>query len=168
MIKQHFVYMWYDKSRKMFYIGKHSGRLNDNYISSSKWLNGEVRYRPTEFKRRIIKICKSENESQKLEGYLLSLINESEWLTKYYNNKQGRPKGIPAANKGMSMSDEQKIKISKSRKGQPCNNRVNPHASESGKKGAIKLSQMATGRRRVIRNGQPTWAYPTDTDYPTS
>ena len=42
----------------------------------------------------------------------------------------------------------------------------NPLSAENARKGAKKLSQTITGRRRVIRDGQKRWAYPTDQDYP--
>ena len=60
----HFVYMWFDKSRKMFYVGMHSGDIDDGYISSSSWLSAEVRYRPHDFKRRIIKTHTTKTEAK--------------------------------------------------------------------------------------------------------
>lgn len=169
MTKQHFVYIWYDKSRKMFYIGKHSGNITDGYISSNRWFNGEFRYRPNDFKRRIIKLCESENEAQQIEGKLLSLISASEWGRKYYNTKQGKPKGIAPWNKGKTncYSKETRQKISDARKGKPTTKgRPNPISAENGRKGAKKLSHIATGRKRIVRDQKTTWAYPSDPDYP--
>jgi len=43
---------------------------------------------------------------------------------------------------------------------------ANPKAATNGKLSASKQSKTVTGRRRVIRNGESRWAYPTDADYP--
>ena len=170
MSKQHFVYMWYDKSRKMFYVGKHSGKITDKYTSSNRWLNGEIKYRPSDFKRKILKLCESENAAEKLEGRLLSMISSDEWGKKYYNAKQGKPKGVAPWNKGKKgiYSDETLQKMSEARLGKPTTKGMaNPTAADSGRKGAKKQSQTVTGRKRVIRDGLPRWAYPSDPDYPT-
>ena len=97
---QHFVYLWYDTTRKMYYIGQHSGKLNDLYTSSSRWLSGEIRYRPKEFKRRIIKMFSTKHEAQVYEGYLLTLIKPDKFGLKYYNLKHGAPKGTLPWNTG--------------------------------------------------------------------
>lgn len=43
-----FIYIWHDRLRNMFYIGSHKGSPDDGYISSSRWLNGEINYRPAD------------------------------------------------------------------------------------------------------------------------
>jgi hypothetical protein len=52
--KYGFVYIWYDKTRKMFYIGCHWGDINDKYICSSNRMRDAFRRRPLDFKRRIL------------------------------------------------------------------------------------------------------------------
>ena len=170
MDKQHFIYIWLDKTRKMYYIGKHFGYLNDGYRCSSKWLNGEIRYRPDDFKRRIIKFCESEEEATYIERHLLSLIKEHEWGVKYYNLKPGAPKGTVPWSKGKKgfCSDETRRKISEANKGNTkTKGKSNPTAAASGKKGAAKQSSTKKGTKRVIRDGRPRFAYPSDPDYPS-
>ena len=158
----HFVYLWFDKRRKMFYVGQHSGSYDDGYASSSRWLAGEIKYRPQDFKRRIIKSFSTKNEAQKYEGYLLTLITETEWGVKYYNTKQGKPKGIAPWNAGKKQSPEHNRKISEARKGKPTTKgRPNPLAAENGRKGALKLSATVTGRKLSTReDGTRYWVYP--------
>ena len=161
----HFVYMWFDKSRKMFYVGQHSGSYDDQYTSSSGWLHGEIKYRPQDFKRRIIKTFSTKNEAQKYEGYLLSLISESEWRIKYYNSKQGKPKGIKPWNAGKTniYSEETLNRMSKAKKGKPSHNKgkPNPLAANNARKGASKLSKKVTGRKLATReDGTRYWIYP--------
>ena len=165
----HFVYIWMDKVRKMFYVGSHSGSIDDGYVSSSRWLNYEIRYRPTDFKRRIIKIFATRSEAQQYEMFLLSLVTYSQFGVKYYNLKTGKPRGSVAWNKGKTgmytddrlSSQSQKMMGNKSNTGKP-----QPHAADNGRRGAAKLAAKAKGRRRVTRDGKVTWAYPTDSDYP--
>ena len=148
----------------MFYIGSHSGSVSDNYLSSSRWLSGEIRYRPTEFKRKILKICDSRNESLSLEYSLISKIKEYEYGVRYYNQKQGKPKGIDPWNKGKTgiYSNQTLEKMSNSRKGKPTTSgMLMPKSADNGKKGSTKLSNTVTGRKRkYLPDGSWTWEYP--------
>lgn len=166
----HFVYIWFDRTRKMFYVGQHTGSIDDGYITSSRWFNGEYNYRPNDFRRKVLKVFKTKHESQVFEAYLLSSIKEHEYGKKYYNYKSGKPKGIEPWNKGRVgiFSDEHRRKLSESKKGNahtkgmkfpnqksPNNNMNNPLAKE-------KLRQKATGRKRnYLPDGSWTWYYPT-------
>ena len=88
-----FIYLWHDRARNMFYIGSHVGAPDDGYLSSSRWMNGEINYRPNDFKRRIIKfIHKDELKSE--EYRYIGMIEEEEYGVKYYNLKQGAKKDI--------------------------------------------------------------------------
>jgi hypothetical protein len=49
-----FVYIWYDRKHKRFYIGSHWGREDDGYICSSSWMKKAYAKRPEDFKRRIL------------------------------------------------------------------------------------------------------------------
>lgn len=116
---QYFLYIWHDKCRKMFYVGMHEGHINDNYVSSSRWFNGEYQYRTKDFKRKIIKIFNDRKSARKEEARFLRMIKESEFGKKYYNLKNGRPAGTPASNKGKPMSLEQRKKLSLAKLGKP-------------------------------------------------
>ena len=97
---QYFLYVWYDKNRKMFYVGMHEGNTTDGYVSSSRWFNGEHQYRPKDFKRKILKTFNDRNSARKEEARFLRMIKESEFGKKYYNLKNGRPSGGEPWNKG--------------------------------------------------------------------
>jgi hypothetical protein len=86
MEKYGFVYIWYDKKRKMFYIGCHWGTETDGYICSSNRMRDAYRRRPQDFKRRIIKqIYSNRKELLNEEHKLLSMIKDEELGKKYYN-----------------------------------------------------------------------------------
>lgn len=83
MEKYGFVYIWYDKKRKMYYIGSHWGTEDDGYICSSNRMRKAYRRRPQDFKRRLLERI---DERSKL------MIIENKWLQKaekkkdrYYN-----------------------------------------------------------------------------------
>ncbi len=121
---QYFLYIWFDKSRKMFYIGMHEGSTNDNYISSSRWFNGEYQYRPKDFKRKIIKSFNDRKTARKEEARFLRMIKESDFGKKYYNLKNGKPAGTAPWNKGKKniYSQETLQKMSAAKVGKPSNN----------------------------------------------
>ena len=89
--KYGFIYIWYDKKYKRFYIGAHWGTETDGYICSSKWMKQAYQNRPLDFKRRIIeKKIENREELFSRELYWLSLIKEDEIKPlnsnpKYYN-----------------------------------------------------------------------------------
>ncbi len=163
----HFVYMWFDMNRKMFYVGKHSGSVDDGYTTSSKWLAGEIAYRPHDFKRRIIKTFETENEAQLYEGKLLACIKPHEWGRKYYNSKQGKPRGVAPWNKGKVgvISDETRAKLSAAKKGNPSN-RGKKFDHLTGENNVMnrpeqkkRMSDLAKGRKRQYKpDGTWTWA----------
>jgi hypothetical protein len=85
-----FIYLWYDRVRKMFYVGSHKGSENDNYICSSKHMIKEYRKRPHDFKRKILERCNTETLLER-EQHWLSLIKTKElyyYESKYYNVKR--------------------------------------------------------------------------------
>jgi hypothetical protein len=163
-IMQGFVYIWRDTLRNMYYVGSHTGTPDDGYISSSHWLTAEVRYRPKDFRRKIIKFV--DLPDLKIEEYkFINLIKDHEFGVRYYNLKQGKPKGLAPWNKGTKgqYSEEYRKKLSDKRKQGSSWNKglTNPLAADNARKGAEKLSVKAKGRTRLYReDGTWTWQYP--------
>jgi hypothetical protein len=140
MEKEGFIYIWFDKKRKMYYIGSHYGTINDGYICSSNRMRDAYRRRPKDFKRRIIKRNIDRTVLLTEEHNWLLLIRDDELGKKYYNlrkhkwghwstdiNKRisvgekisaspNRNKNISDANKGRIVSDETKQKIREANK----------------------------------------------------
>ena len=82
MEKYGFVYIWFDKYRKMYYIGSHWGTENDGYICSSNRMRDAYRRRPEDFKRRILET--------NFENRKLLLEVEHRWLQKISDNDLGK------------------------------------------------------------------------------
>lgn len=84
--KYGFVYLWYDRKHKRFYIGCRWGREDDGYICSSNWMKQGYRHRPEDFKRRILSRVYTDKKSLLKEEYKwLSKIKDDELGQRYYN-----------------------------------------------------------------------------------
>jgi len=88
MEKYGFIYVWYDKKRKMFYVGSHWGTEDDGYICSSNRMRDAYRRRPDDFKRRVIQKNIGRNDLLDEEHKWLKLIPENELGKRYYNLRQ--------------------------------------------------------------------------------
>ena len=164
---QYFLYVWFDKNRKMFYVGMHEGNTSDGYISSSRWFNGEYQYRPNDFNRKIIKTFNDRKSARKEEARFLRMIKESEFGKKYYNLKNGRPSGSEPWNKGKkniySQETLQKMSAAKIGKPSPTKGMPNPKAADNARKGAKRLSLKVTGRKmHTDSTGKRYWVNKSD------
>lgn len=134
MEKYGFVYIWYDRKHKRFYIGSHWGTEDDGYICSSKWMKQAYRIRPNDFKRRILKrVYSSKKDLLEIEYDFISRIKPHEIKTRYYNLNTGMIMHWSASNNAKSIakksgdarrgkslgpcSEEKKQKISEAKKG---------------------------------------------------
>ncbi|NDB62067.1 hypothetical protein EB001_27055 [bacterium] len=137
MEKYGFVYIWFDRKHKRFYIGCRWGKENDGYICSSPWMKQGFKHRPGDFKRRILKRVYTDKKDLLEEEYKwLSKIKKDELGKRYYNlhnhhfghwtTDDNRKKSIGQKiseshkndpnwgkwNKGKSLSEECKEKLS--------------------------------------------------------
>lgn len=81
-----FVYIWYDRKHKRYYVGSHWGPDDDGYICSSSWMNKAYKQRPHDFKRRIIaRIYTSKKDLLIEENRWLQMIKPEEMKIRYYN-----------------------------------------------------------------------------------
>lgn len=70
--KYGFIYLWFDRKHKRYYVGCRWGNINDGYVCSSNWMKQAYGHRPNDFKRRILK----SNIPTRHETY----IEEQRWL----------------------------------------------------------------------------------------
>lgn len=110
-----FIYIWYNKIKKMFYVGKHIGSLTDGYVCSSKLMMKDYIKNPTHFKRRILEYINDPTGSIVIEreSRWLSLIKDNELGKKYYNLKNknfANTKGCKKSyiwNKGLNKQEQE-------------------------------------------------------------
>ena len=89
MEKYGFVYIWFDRKHKRFYIGSHWGTEDDKYICSSNWMRRSYERRRLDFKRRILaRIYTNRIDLYSEEQKWLSMIKDEEIKIRYYNLKK--------------------------------------------------------------------------------
>jgi hypothetical protein len=127
-MKTGFVYIWYDRKHKRYYIGSHWGYEDDGYICSSNWMRDVYRRRPQDFKRRIIKrnISNKKDLLVEEERYL-QLTKPHKRKDRYYNksfrthyvwpledshHSEETKRKIGQANKGKVRTEEFKNRLS--------------------------------------------------------
>ena len=83
--KYGFIYMWFDRSKRMFYIGKHWGTEYDGYTGSGVHFTSEFKKRRRDFKRRVLSRHFSIDDMDAEEQRLLRKITDMRKWRKYYN-----------------------------------------------------------------------------------
>lgn len=112
MEKYGFIYLWYDRKHRRYYVGCHWGHINDSYICSSNWMRDAYRRRPTDFKRKILKSnIFSLKEMFDEEAKFLSRIKTEE-LGKRYYNLHNVNKNHWSTNESSKLTVGQKISVS--------------------------------------------------------
>lgn len=87
MIKKYgFVYLWFDRKHKRYYIGCRWGYEDDGYVCSSPWMKQGYKHRPNDFKRRILsRVYTNKKDLLEAEYSWLSKIKKEELGKRYYN-----------------------------------------------------------------------------------
>lgn len=131
MEKTGFIYIWYDRKNKKYYIGSHLGTEDDGYICSSRWMRQSYKRRPKDFKRRILQHNLPKQILKEEEYKWLKMIKKEELGKRYYNltvalNGNGWIKGSPR-------SEETKKKVSEGLKRAWKENRITVNDSHFAK-----------------------------------
>jgi hypothetical protein len=86
MEKYGFVYIWFDRKHKRYYVGSHWGTIEDGYVCSSSWMKKAYKIRPQDFKRRILSyVYTNRTDLYESETRFLSMMKEEEIRVRYYN-----------------------------------------------------------------------------------
>jgi hypothetical protein len=85
MEKYGFVYIWFDRKHKRFYIGSHWGTEDDGYICGSAWMHRSKKNRPHDFRRKIIERNIERKNLIWTERCWLWFITPEELGKRYYN-----------------------------------------------------------------------------------
>jgi len=145
MVKYGFVYIWYDRKHKRYYIGCHWGTENDRYICSSPWMNQGFKHRPQDFKRRILTKVFNKKGLLEEEYKWLKLIKKEE-LGKRYYNLSNHHHGHWSIDENTRLTVGQKISASPDRA-------KNISKANKGKKGPFKgMKRSAESIQKMIDN----------------
>ena len=143
MEKYGFIYLWFDKKHKRFYIGRHWGTENDGYICSSSNMRNNHNNRSHDFKRRIISRIYTSNEDLIIEEQRwLDMIKPEELNEKYYNKTKS---STTPSTKGYKHSVETIEKIKKGNRGKTISEETKQLLREANRK------QFENKEQREIR-----------------
>lgn len=128
-----FIYLWFDREYKRYYLGRHWGTEDDGYICSSNSMRDAFRRRPKDFKRRIISRIFDKEHLVIEEQRWLDMIKKEECGKRYYNKtlKSHMPSMI-----GRQHTEETKQKMRLAALGKPksLEHRENIRSANLGKK----------------------------------
>jgi len=159
--KYGFIYVWFDKKYKRYYVGSHWGNENDGYVCSSRIMRQSYNRRSDDFKRRIVKRIYTNRKDLLIEEERwLSMIDpnkttprnttaESRTNVRYYNIKLG------TQNQWWSDIDSSKTvgeKISAAKKGKsiPCTPEKAAAISEAKKKKFAERGGMSDEHKAAL------------------
>jgi len=137
-----FVYIWFDKKRKRYYVGSHWGFEDDGYICSSNWMLINYKKHPEYFKRRILtKVYTNRKDLYLAEEFWLGLIKKEELGKRYYNFKNKLERTW--------YRDEKEIKSISEKISQTVTELYNdPEFKEKYMKGREEVSKKLKGKKR--------------------
>lgn len=161
--KYGFVYIWFDKKYKRYYVGSHWGTEDDGYVCSSNWMRNSFRRRPEDFKRRILsRIYKDRTSLLNEEQRWLSMIKDNELNTGNSTQRQ-RDENVRYYNVSKvvvhqwhSKEHSRKTigqKISASKKGKstgPCSSEKAAKISEVKKKNFAERGGMSEQHKKAL------------------
>ena len=140
----HLIYMIVNKINNKIYIGKHTTKNPyDDYMGSGKTLKAAIKkYGLENFEKTILYCFDSENEAYLKESEIVTVEfvkrEDTYNLTvggEGFSTGENHPNyGKPAYNRGIPMSNEQKKKVSNSKKGHTPPNKGIPMSNEQKKK----------------------------------
>lgn len=157
MEKYGFVYIWFDRKHKRYYIGCRWGTENDGYICSSTWMKQAYKHRPEDFSRKILSRVYSNRNDLLAEEYVwLSKIKDDELGSKYYNlhnhhfgHWSNDEKTRLTVGQKISASPNRRENISKGNKGKVV-------SEETRRKLSISVSKTMTEEHRKLLSDRVT------------
>ena len=154
--KYGFVYVWYNRWKKKFYVGCHWGREDDGYVCSSKLMREAYKRNPEYFKRRIVqRVYTNRLDLLTEEHKWLALISDDELGNRYYNlSKKHFGHWSTSEEKCLSVAEKRSQKL----KGRPLSEETKRKMSEvrKGKKKSpehvLKMSLSQKGKARPLHS----------------
>lgn len=137
-----FVYIWYDRKHKRYYVGSHWGPEDDGYICSSFWMKRSKKNRPEDFKRRVL--------TRNIQSRELMLLEEQRWIDMM---KDDELKGVRYYNLrkkvGHWHGDEEKAKTIRERISIATKAAMNtPEGKKANHEGMLRRNKAWTEERR--------------------
>lgn len=146
--KYGFIYLWYDRKHKRFYLGRHWGTETDGYICSSNKMRDAYSRRPNDFKRRIVSRIYSAKEDLVIEEQRwLDMISSKELNEKYYNKTKS---ATTPSTKGYNHTEETREKIRKGNIGKKHTEETKEKLREANRKQFEDQEQREMRRQKSL------------------
>lgn len=149
-MKYGFVYIWYDRKYKRYYVGCRWGSEDDGYVCSSSWMKASYKKRPEDFKRRVIaRVYTNRADLHEEEYRWLSMMKQEELHGPRYYNICNHHFNHWSTDSKKQLSVKKKVSITKRKH----------FASEEGQitKKRMSESAKALGIKPPSRKGKPAW-----------
>jgi len=148
-----FIYLWFNRVEKRYYLGSHYGTIDDGYIGSGIYFRRSYDLFPENFKRRILEYTNGNKQQLlKLESKWLSLIKDSEIANKYYNLNKLAGGGSPKGRKLRPLTEEHKQKLRKPKSKETIEKMRKPKTLEHKKKISTALKIKCENEDRSGQN----------------
>ena len=154
MEKYGFIYVWFDKKYKRYYVGRHWGHINDGYICSSRMMRQSYKRRTQDFKRRIVSyVYTNKNDLVVEEQRWLDMIKKEELNSRYYNKTKlsSTPSTL-----GYNHSEETKKKIRESNRGV----KRSDSTREANRQASLKQFSNEEQRQKIAEASKKMWEDP--------
>ncbi len=154
MKKYGFIYIWFDKKYKRYYVGRHWGTIDDGYVCSSRMMRQSYNRRKEDFKRRIVSRVYTSNHDLVLEEQRwLDMIKPEEIGLRYYNKTL---RSDTPSHRFCQHSEETKKKISKSRIGQKPSeyNKIKRLEACLGRKQSVEEKEKRASKLRGLKRSE--------------
>lgn len=152
--KYGFIYLWFDRKHKKYYVGRHWGAIDDGYICSSPNMRNNLKYRPSDFKRRIVSyVYTSKNDLVLEEQRWLDKIKKEELGVRYYNKTKS---ATTPSTLGFRHSEESKRKSSISNTGK----KRSESTKEANRQASIKQFSDPEQRKKTSETVKKLWQDP--------
>lgn len=154
MEKYGFIYLWYDKKHKKYYIGRHWGHVNDGYVCSSNNMRNNFKNRPSDFRRRIISFVYTNLDDLVAEEQRwLNMIKKEEAGVKYYNVSLS---ATTPSTRGYKHSEQTKEKI----KIGNLNKKISDETRQKNREASIKQFSDPEQRKKISEKSRELWKDP--------
>lgn len=153
-MKYGFIYIWYDRKHRKYYIGRHWGDEHDGYICSSTNMRNNYKNRSADFKRRVVsRVYTNNNDLVAEEQRWLDMASSKGLFNRYYNRSF---KAHTPSMRGRKHTDETKAKIRASSQGR----QFSDLAKERQKKAVLGRKQTESEKSKradALRGKKWSW-----------
>lgn len=157
MEKYGFVYIWFDRKHKRYYVGCRWGNIYDGYICSSTWMRQAYKHRPEDFKRRIISYVYTNRKDLLDEEYRwLSMMKSEELKGPRYYNLRNHHYNHWTTNQEQALTVKQKLSNSMKNKHQDPEYRRIYEQGNDKKRGKKQSPELIARRAKAIKAAKET------------